>query len=155
MWRRACRVVFQSEPGRVMESFSLHPQLSADCHPVGDLALSRVLLLNDRRYPWVILVPRRAAVSEVYQLNAADRQRLLDESCRTGEFMMRAFGGQKLNIATLGNLVSQLHLHHVIRDAADPAWPGPVWGHSPAVPYPEGLLADRIALLRGGLGLPQ
>jgi len=136
-----------------VERFELHPLLAADCRPVGDLALSHVLLLNDCRYPWAILVPRRAAVREIYQLDDADRRCLLEESCLLGEFMMRAFRGDKLNIGALGNLVPQLHLHHVIRKEADPAWPGPVWGHSAAVPYAEGLLAERVALLRDGLGL--
>jgi diadenosine tetraphosphate (Ap4A) HIT family hydrolase len=142
----------QGFPGKV-ESFELHPQLATDCHPIGDLALSHVLLLNDSRYPWVVLVPRRAEVREIYQLNDADRRCLLAESCLLGEFMMRAFGGDKLNIGALGNLVPQLHLHHVIRHEADPAWPGPVWGHSAALPYTAGPLAARVALLRDGLGL--
>lgn len=111
------------------------------------------MLLNDARYPWVILVPRRVAVREIYELDDADRRSLLHESCRVGEFMMRAFSGEKLNIGALGNLVPQLHLHHVVRQTADPAWPGPVWGHSPAVPYVAGRLTERIALLRDGLGL--
>jgi diadenosine tetraphosphate (Ap4A) HIT family hydrolase len=136
-----------------MERFSLHTQLRADCHAVGDLDLSRVLLLDDARYPWVILVPRRAGVREVYQLAEADRRMLLDESCRLGEFMMRAFGGDKLNIGALGNLVPQLHVHHVVRFAGDPAWPGPVWGHSPRVPYGQGALAERLRLLREGLAI--
>ena len=76
-----------------MEDFTLHPQLARDCHLLGDLDLSRVLLLNDNRYPWVILVPRRPDVREIYQLVPADRHSLLEESCRVGEFMMRAFAG--------------------------------------------------------------
>jgi len=136
-----------------VETFSLHAQLQADCHPVGDLALSRALLLDDSRYPWVILVPRRPGVREIYQLAAGDRVALLEESCRVGEFMMQAFGGDKLNLGALGNLVPQLHLHHVVRYRDDPAWPGPVWGHSPRIGYAPQALADRLALLRSGLGI--
>ena len=136
-----------------MDDFSLHPQLARDCHLLGDLGLSRVLLLDVSRYPWVILVPRRADVREIYQLDPADRNRLLEESCRLGEFMMRAFAGEKLNVGALGNLVPQLHLHHIVRRRADPAWPGPVWGHSVAVPYTREMLAERVQMLRNGLSL--
>lgn len=136
-----------------MTEFELHPQLAADCHRVGDLPLSRVLLLNDRRYPWVVLVPRRADMREIYQLSPVDRAQLLDESCRVGEWLMHRFGGDKLNIGALGNLVPQLHIHHVVRRVDDPAWPGPVWGHSPAEPYPEMELTDRLLCLREALGV--
>lgn len=136
-----------------MTDFVLHPRLTADCHPIGDLRLCRALLLNDSRYPWVVLVPRRTAVSEIYQLPAADRAILLEESCRVGEFMMRSFAGGKLNIGALGNLVPQLHLHHVVRTIGDPAWPGPVWGHSAAVPYAPRALEERLQLLRDGLSI--
>lgn len=136
-----------------MDTFSLHPQLQADSHLVGDLALSRVLLLDDSRYPWVILVPRRAGVRELYQLAVADRGAVLEESCRVGEFMMQAFAGDKLNLGTLGNLVPQLHIHHVVRYRDDPAWPGPVWGHSPRVGYGVQALTERLQLLRDGLGI--
>lgn len=139
--------------GGTLDSFELHPRLVADCHLLGDLGLSRVLLLNDSRYPWVLLVPRRASVREIYQLAPPDRATLLEESCRLGEFMMQAFAGDKLNVAALGNLVPQLHLHHVVRNAQDPAWPGPVWGHSPAVPYAQDALAERLRILREGLAM--
>ena len=136
-----------------MTGFELHPQLAADCHRVGDLPLSRVLLLNDRRYPWVVLVPRRADMREIYQLSPVDRAQLFDESCRVGEWLMDRFGGDKLNIGALGNLVPQLHIHHIVRRVDDPAWPGPVWGHSPAEPYPEIELTDRLLCLREALGV--
>lgn len=136
-----------------MENFSLHPQLASDCHLLGDLGLTRALLLNDSRYPWVILVPRRPDVREIYQLTPSDRQSLLEESCRTGEFMMQAFAGEKLNVAALGNLVPQLHIHHIVRSSGDPAWPGPVWGHSAAEPYAHEVLAERLRLLRDGLSI--
>lgn len=136
-----------------MSTFSLHPQLAADCHQVGVLDLSVVLLLDDSRYPWVVLVPQVEGITELYQLAPEQRQLLLDESCRVGELMMRSFAGDKLNVGALGNLVPQLHLHHVVRNRTDPAWPGPVWGHSAAVPYPTALLEQRLDLLRTGLAL--
>lgn len=138
-----------------MSEFRLHPRLQADCHPLGDWPLSRVLLLDERRYPWVILVPRRSDIREIHELAPQDRQALLEESCRLGAFMMRAFDGEKLNLAALGNLVPQLHLHHIVRHSSDPAWPGPVWGHSPAQPYAAEELAARLHVLREGLGLDQ
>jgi diadenosine tetraphosphate (Ap4A) HIT family hydrolase len=134
-----------------VKEFDLHPRLIADCHLIGELPLSRALLFDDSRYPWVILVPRRSGVTELYQLATADRHALLDESCLLGECMMHSFGGDKLNVGALGNLVPQLHLHHVVRRRSDPAWPGPVWGHSPAVTYRVEALARRLAVLRDGL----
>lgn len=136
-----------------MKGFKLHQRLTADSHVLGDLELSRVLLLNDSRYPWVILVPRRPDLREIYQLLQSDRLTLLDESCRVGEFMMQEFAGEKLNIGALGNQVPQLHLHHIVRGAADPAWPGPVWGHSAAVAYAADALAERLWILREGLSI--
>jgi len=136
----------------VKEGFQLHPRLAADTFAAGDLALSRLLLMNDSRYPWLILVPRREGLREIHHLDAADRLLLWEESCRVAEWMEREFQFDKLNIGALGNLVPQLHLHHVARFQTDPAWPGPVWGHSATVPYrPEE--ADRLLdLLRGQFG---
>ena len=108
-----------------MDAFELHPRLVADTLGVGDLPLCRVLLMNDARYPWVILVPRRAGMREIHQLESVDRLALLDESCRVASVLEAAFPGAKLNVATLGNVVPQLHLHHVVRTDGDPAWPGP------------------------------
>ena len=101
----------------------------------------------------MILVPRRVGIREIFELPAEDRLCLLEESCTVGEFMMQAFAGEKLNVGALGNLVPQLHVHHVIRRRGDPAWPGPVWGHSAAVPYEPVLLAERLQLLRAGLSI--
>lgn len=134
-----------------MNPFTLHPRLAADCHRVGDLPLSRVLLLDDVRYPWLILVPRRADLREIYELDRPDRQQLLDESCRLGETLMALYAGDKLNIGALGNLVPQLHLHHIVRLKDDPAWPGPVWGHSPGEPYAPQQRVDRVAQLRAAM----
>jgi diadenosine tetraphosphate (Ap4A) HIT family hydrolase len=136
-----------------MAVFELDPRLAADTCPIGDLALSRVLLMNDRRYPWVILVPRRPGIRELYELTASDRSALLEESCRVSECLVALFAPEKLNLGALGNLVPQLHLHHVARWRGDPAWPGPVWGHSPAVPYDPAGLAQCLAMLGSCLNL--
>jgi diadenosine tetraphosphate (Ap4A) HIT family hydrolase len=133
--------------------FELHPQLAADTLMLGDWPLCRVLLMNDAQYPWCILVPRRPDIREIYDLPVADQQQLLSESVRLGRTLMRLFDGHKLNVAALGNMVPQLHLHHVVRDPADPAWPAPVWGKHPAVAYTASAAAERCAQLRHALDL--
>lgn len=132
-------------------SFVLHPQLAADCHIVGDAPLSRLLLMDDAQYPWCILVPRRAGVREIHELAAADRGQLLEESVTLGETLMNLCGGDKLNVAALGNAVPQLHIHHIVRRHADPAWPGPVWGRHPPRPYDPAAKDDLIARLWAAL----
>lgn len=136
-----------------MQTFALHPRLAADSHVVGNLPLSTVLLFDERRYPWVILVPRVASIREIHELSAPQRQALLDESCAVGEFLLKTFSGDKLNIGALGNVVPQLHIHHVVRNVADPAWPAPVWGHSPREPYARDACLERLEAIRVGLGL--
>lgn len=134
-----------------MAHFELHPQLAADTVELGRFALSRVLLMNDANYPWCILVPQRANIREIYELTAADQQALLAESSLLGRTLMQLFDGDKLNIAALGNMVPQLHLHHVVRHRSDPAWPGPVWGRVPAVAYPPQQRDDIVEKLRAAL----
>ncbi|MCB1800739.1 MAG: HIT domain-containing protein [Gammaproteobacteria bacterium] len=134
-----------------MDRFTLHPQLAADCHLLGNLPLSRVLLLDDARYPWLILVPQRPNLREIYELEPAERQQLVEESSQVGKVLMSLYAGDKLNIGALGNLVPQLHLHHIVRRQGDPAWPGPVWGDSPAQRYGQYQLAERMAQLRAAL----
>lgn len=131
--------------------FELHAQLRADTFAVGDWPLSRLLLMNDSQYPWLILVPRRPGLREIYELDAADRAQLLQESCLLGETLMRLFAGEKLNVAALGNMVPQLHLHHIVRRAGDPAWPAPVWGRHPAQPYPADAAERQLLTLRSAL----
>lgn len=130
-------------------NFELHPQLAADTVVVGDLPLCRLLLMNDRQYPWTILVPRRAALREIYEMHESDQQRFWRESALLGRTLMSAFGGDKLNIGALGNMVPQLHIHHIVRFKDDAAWPAPVWGKHPALPYEPTALAERLNLLRG------
>ncbi|MNE40807.1 HIT domain protein [compost metagenome] len=130
--------------------FVLDPRLQQDTLPVGDFPLCRLLLMNDANYPWFILVPRREEVSELFQLDALDQQALWQEATMLAETLKDAFGADKMNIATLGNVVSQLHVHVIARRRDDPAWPAPVWGRLPAQPYgDEQVLAikDRLRLV--------
>lgn len=134
-------------------SFELNARLEGDTFLVGDLPLCRVLMMNDRRYPWLILVPRLSGVTEIHQLDEGDRMALMRESCVVAEVMERLFEPHKMNVAALGNVVSQLHVHHVGRKADDPSWPGPVWGHSPAESYPQVDASARVEMLRSALEL--
>jgi diadenosine tetraphosphate (Ap4A) HIT family hydrolase len=126
-------------------SFTLHPRLAADTSFIADWPLCRVLLMEDARYFWLVLVPRLDSMTEITELSAQDRALLMEEIARAGQMIK---GDAKLNIGALGNLVPQLHLHVVARHPGDPAWPGPVWGHSPAVTYDDATRAARIALVR-------
>ena len=117
--------------------FELHPRLTQDTSVVGDFPLCRLLLMNDANYPWFILVPRRTEIREIFQLGQRDQQQLLKESSQLSQVLNQIFQADKLNIAALGNMVPQLHIHHIVRYQTDPAWPNPVWGWSPAQPYTE------------------
>lgn len=132
--------------------FKLHAQLANDCITVGDFTLSRLLLMNDAQYPWCILVPRVADVSEVFQLEVADQQRLAAESVLLSRLLSEAFAADKMNVAALGNMVSQLHVHHVVRYHNDAAWPAPIWGRLPVKPCSESELKERLDRL--GKALP-
>jgi diadenosine tetraphosphate (Ap4A) HIT family hydrolase len=127
--------------------FTLDPRLHHDTIRLGAFPLSLLLMMNDRTYPWLILVPQRPAIREIYQLDWPDQQLLLRESSHLAAVLDRVFRPDKLNIAALGNVVPQLHLHHVVRYRHDPAWPAPVWGKAPAVPY----LPPQAAELRNTL----
>jgi len=131
-----------------MAAFQLHPRLEQDCFVVGDLALCQLLLMNDSQYPWFILAPRRAELTEIYQLSIDDRQLLLAESCLLAENLQTIYQADKLNIATIGNLVPQLHIHHVVRYRTDKAWPAPVWGKAPALPYAQHVADMHMSRLR-------
>ncbi len=115
--------------------FQLDPVLERDTFFVGDFLLSRLLLVNDENYPWFILVPRVFAITEIYQLTKEQQQQLISESSCLSKWLMEEYQGDKLNIGAIGNKVSQLHLHHIVRFKKDQAWPEPVWGAYPAVPY--------------------
>lgn len=131
-------------------SFVLHPWLEADTHFAADWPLCRVLVMNDARYPWLVLVPRVENVTEVTGLDVSGRALLMDEIDRAGRLIRALPGVTKLNIGALGNLVPQLHVHVVGRHQGDPAWPGPVWGYSPAVPYAADALARVLHSVRAG-----
>ena len=131
--------------------FELNPVLDSDTVTVVEWPLSLVLLSLDANYPWCILVPRRAGIREIYELDAADQQQLLRESSALGETMMELFQGDKLNVAALGNMVPQLHLHHIVRYEGDEAWPGPVWGVVEKLEYSEELFHERVEALRDAL----
>ena len=128
--------------------FKLHEVLARDCAVVGDLPLCRVLLMNDSQYPWLILVPRREEVREVCDLNEGDQQLYLKESNITCAVLQNEFAAEKLNVAALGNMVPQLHIHHIARFTTDVAWPKPVWGLHPAQPYAADALNERVSQLR-------
>ncbi|RJF83657.1 HIT domain-containing protein [Azospirillum cavernae] len=128
--------------------FSLHERLQADSLPVSDLGLCRVLLMNNRVWPWLILVPRRAGAVEIHRLSAADQTALMAEIAAASRVVERLFAPDKLNVGALGNMVPQLHVHVIGRTRGDPAWPGPVWGSGHAESYTaeEGAaLAARLA----------
>lgn len=132
-------------------AFTLHPRLAADTFTLGDFPLCRLLLMNDAQYPWCILVPRCAGAREIYRLDPADQQQLLRESAQLSRALMDACRGHKLNVAALGNVVPQLHLHHIVRFPGDPAWPGPVWGRHPPRPYTAAERAGLVDALRAEL----
>ncbi|MBO1520364.1 HIT domain-containing protein [Oceanisphaera pacifica] len=127
-----------------MNEFQLHPQLAADTQCLGEFPLSLVLLANDCQYPWLILVPKRADIREIHHLSEADQQTLMCESCAVACLMESVLAAEKINVAALGNMVPQLHLHHVARFSTDAAWPAPIWGKHPAIVYAN--LGDEVAL---------
>lgn len=115
--------------------FQLDSRLAGDTLEVASLTLCQVVLLNDRRYDWLVLVPQREGVTEILDLAADDQQQLWREVTLVAQVLRGTQPAHKLNIGALGNIVRQLHVHLVLRHENDPAWPGPVWGHSPREPY--------------------
>jgi diadenosine tetraphosphate (Ap4A) HIT family hydrolase len=136
--------------------FVLDPAFVATSHAVIDLPLCEVRLQDDARYPWLVLIPRRPGLRELEDLSPTDRALLLEETIRAGA-AVRAVGAtlglavDKLNVGALGNVTAQLHVHVVGRRADDPAWPGPVWGHSPSLSYDEAIRLSAVAAARGVL----
>ncbi|MBA6065771.1 HIT family protein [Pseudomonas mosselii] len=117
--------------------FTLDSRLQEDSLVLGDLPLCRLLLSKDANYPWFILVPRRADITELFELEEADQQQLWVETTALAEALKDAFAADKMNVAALGNVVSQLHMHVIVRRQGDAAWPAPVWGKVPAIGYTE------------------
>lgn len=130
-----------------MDRFELQARLAADTLPVTDWALSRVRLMNDARFPWLILVPRRAGLTELHDLSHAEGLVLMDELRRASAGLKAVTGAAKINVGALGNLVPQLHIHVVARNPGDASWPGPVWGAGAAEPYAMGAADALIAQL--------
>ena len=127
-----------------MAKFHLHERLSRDTYALGDWKLCRVLLMNDARFPWLILVPRRAKATEIFDLSDADQRQLLRETSHAAAVLKSLTSARKINIGALGNLVPQLHVHVVARKTQDAAWPGPVWGSGAAKPYPAKSRAEQV-----------
>jgi diadenosine tetraphosphate (Ap4A) HIT family hydrolase len=128
-------------------AFCLHPRLAADTVFIADWTLSQLLLMNDARYLWLILVPRRAGCSELHDLTREERMVLVEEASLCSARLRLLTGATKINVGALGNLVPQLHVHVIARHAGDPAWPGPVWGHGAPVPLEKTALGERVRLV--------
>ncbi len=133
-------------------SFILHERLAADTLPVVDLDLCRVLLMKDRRYPWLILVPRREGLRDFDEVRPEDKHTFYEEIERVSEILREETAAEKMNVAALGNMVPQLHVHIIARFAADAAWPGPVWGMGEADPYEAQEAEALLGRLRERLG---
>lgn len=131
----------------------LHPQLQQDCIILGRFELCLVLLMNDKQYPWLILVPQRENIREIFDLCEADQHLLMQESNQLSKMLSILFNADKMNIAALGNIVPQLHIHHIVRFNDDPAWPAPVWGRMPAIAYSPEERSDVCAYLQSNLPL--
>lgn len=127
--------------------YCLHDRLAADTISLGRSRLCEIRLMNDQTWPWILLVPALAGIREIYELSPEQQHVLTQESSALSRGMMKVFGGDKMNVAALGNMVPQLHLHHIVRFEGDPAWPGPVWGKQSPVPYDD----DRLAKAKRSL----
>lgn len=136
-------------------SFELHPQLAQDTVYIGHFPLCDVLLSRDAHYPWVILVPPEAGIEEIYQLRISDQIQLMRESCALSKCLAEAFQADKMNVAALGNVVPQLHLHHVVRYKNDLAWPGPIWGKAPPIQYTHHEFTARVLSIYKALELTE
>ncbi|MBI4948944.1 MAG: HIT family protein [Deltaproteobacteria bacterium] len=128
--------------------FSLHPTLASDTSHIADLTLSCVLIMKDKGFPWLILVPKREGVREIHELTPDDRALLIEEVSLASTLLTRLFTPVKINIGALGNIVPQLHVHVIARFENDRAWPGPVWGSGPKELYSEAELASIVSRLR-------
>lgn len=136
--------------GAMEAGFALDPRLAHDTVFVTDAALCRVLLMDDAQYPWLILVPRRAGLAEIDDLDANAQAQLLAETRQAMQALRGCVEYDKFNLGALGNIVRQLHIHVVARRRSDAAWPGPVWGHGPARRYSPAARDALVARLRAG-----
>jgi diadenosine tetraphosphate (Ap4A) HIT family hydrolase len=140
-------------PASVPSQWELHPQLASDTVAVGDLGLSRLMASRDANYPWLLLVPRRPGATEIIDLNVVDQSELLHEVSQVARALKSVTACDKLNIAAIGNVVAQLHVHIVARRRTDVAWPKPVWGAVPALAYAPGALERFVVAIRNEIGL--
>ena len=129
-------------------SFQLHERLAADCFEVTDLAICKVLLMNDARYPWLILVPQREALTDLHQIAHSEQAQVFAEITRVSHALEQLTSPYKLNVAALGNQVPQLHIHVIARNKDDEAWPGPVWGVGTARNYKQSESAAFLTQLK-------
>jgi diadenosine tetraphosphate (Ap4A) HIT family hydrolase len=133
--------------------FQLHPRLKQDGISIGRFDLCQLLMINDSHYPWFILVPEKADIKEIYQLAKPEQHTLLEESSYLAENLAALYQADKMNIAAIGNLVPQLHIHHIVRYRSDKAWPDPVWGKFAAIPYTQQQIANIITLIKKQLNI--
>jgi diadenosine tetraphosphate (Ap4A) HIT family hydrolase len=131
--------------------WQLHPQLADDTHPLAHWPLCEVRLMDDANHPWLILIPRIENATEIVDLNAAQQAALMQDIDRASRALQATVKPDKLNVAALGNMVPQLHVHIIARYREDIAWPRPVWGMATAQPYSPEHLIERVELLRGAL----
>lgn len=131
--------------------WALHPQLASDSHPIASFALSELRLMDDANYPWLVLVPRVPEARELIDLDAAQQALLMQEIGRVSHALQTLFRPHKLNVAALGNVVPQLHVHVIARQLDDPAWPAPVWGRVQACAYEPETLVERVRQLQAAL----
>ena len=134
-----------------MSGWQLDPRLADDSYPVAQLPLCELRLMDDSHHPWLVLVPRVAGATELIDLSEDQQHALLREVTQASRILRERFAPDKLNVAALGNLVPQLHLHVIARYTGDIAWPRPVWGQAAMKPYTPEALVERIATLREGL----
>jgi diadenosine tetraphosphate (Ap4A) HIT family hydrolase len=131
--------------------FELHPRLLQDSLVIGEFDLSLLLLSRDANYPWCILVPKREDIYEIHHMSEEDQLQLMRESCRLSEVMTSVFDADKMNVAALGNVVRQLHVHHIARFVDDAAWPQPIWGVQPPKAYVSDALTQTAKRLQNAL----
>lgn len=134
-----------------MNQFQLHPQLASDTVSIMHLDLCQILLMNDRAYPWLVMVPRRGDMREMHDLSPGDQQTLMDEITKVSRTVQRLFKADKMNVAALGNMVPQLHVHVIARFEIDAAWPGPIWGVTQTVPYGSDALVEAVQAIKTAL----
>lgn len=133
-------------------AFILHPDLVRDSLPLGRFEFCEARMVNDTTYPWFLLIPAEDGLRDTIDLSPTRHEKLWAESRVFSKAIMSAFGGEKLNVAALGNMTPQLHIHHVVRFRGDPAWPGPIWGVVPMQPLSQDVIRERCDRLRPHLG---